>query len=82
MQMDAKDAAAALDAPEDGDEVVVAGDMQAQLVALYREQERLHEAVGTADSSELIAMIKSLEAQLRDLYAERERAFLRGERRD
>lgn len=46
-----------------------AGNMQSQLVALYEEKRRLFEELGIADADEIISMIRSLEAQLVDLYA-------------
>lgn len=49
-----------------------AGDMEAQLVELYEEKRRLFKALGTADPEAIIAMVRSLEAQLLDLYADRD----------
>ncbi|MEL6341168.1 MAG: hypothetical protein AAFP04_12810 [Myxococcota bacterium] len=49
------------------------GDMEAQLVSLYEEKRRLFRALGTADPDAIIAMVRSLEAQLLDLYADRDR---------
>ncbi len=46
--------------------------MEAQLVELYEEKRRLFKALGTADSDAIIAMVRSLEAQLLDLYADRD----------
>ena len=48
------------------------GGMEAQLVSLYAEREMLQEALGTADASEIIAMVQSLEAQCNDLYSEKD----------
>jgi len=50
------------------------GSMEAQLVALYRDQQRLHEQLGTSDTEATLAIIASLSAQLRALYAERDQA--------
>ena len=46
--------------------------MEAQLVSLYEEKRRLFKALGTADPDAIIAMVRSLEAQLLDLYADRD----------
>lgn len=46
-----------------------AGDMESQLIELYEEKRRLFKALGTADADAIIAMVRSLEAQLLDLYA-------------
>ena len=43
----------------------------AQLEDLYAERQRLHQSLGTANSAEIIAMIRSLEAQLVSLYGDR-----------
>ncbi len=45
------------------------GDMEAQLLSLYAERERLAQALGTADADQIIAMVRSLEEQLFDLYS-------------
>ena len=47
------------------------GDMESQLRSLYAERERLHQALGTADAEQIIAMVRSLEEQLLDLYREK-----------
>jgi hypothetical protein len=47
------------------------GDMESQLRSLYAERERLHQALGTADADKIIAMVRSLEEQLLDLYREK-----------
>ncbi len=39
----------------------------AQLHALYADRERLHRALGTADADAIIALVRSLDAQLVDL---------------
>lgn len=57
--------------PHTGKEGPSSGDMEMQLQSLYQERERLFEALGTADAGVIIDMIKSLEAQLCELYAER-----------
>lgn len=49
-----------------------AGGMEAQLNALYAEREMLHDALGTADAQDIIAMVHSLEAQCNDFYQEKE----------
>lgn len=46
--------------------------MEAQLRSLYADRERLHRALGTADPDAIIAMVRSLEAQLLDLYTDRD----------
>lgn len=48
------------------------GDMEAQLIQLYEEKHRLFRALGTADPDAIIAMVRSLEAQLIDIYSERD----------
>jgi photoactive yellow protein len=48
--------------------------MEAQLISLYAEREKLHRELGIADADDLIAMIRNLEAQLRDLYRQQESA--------
>ncbi|MEM6730551.1 MAG: hypothetical protein AAF658_03295 [Myxococcota bacterium] len=48
------------------------GDMESQLISLYEEKRRLFKALGTADPDAIIAMVRSLEAQLLDLYADRD----------
>ncbi len=45
------------------------GDMEAQLTCLYAERERLARVLGTADAERIIAMVRSLEEQLVDLYS-------------
>jgi len=51
------------------------GDMEAQLCALYRERERLFQALGTADADQIMELISSLEEQLVSLYRERASAW-------
>ncbi len=46
-----------------------------QLHTLYADRQRLFRALGTADAGQIISMVRSLEAQLADLYAERAEAF-------
>ncbi|HJL18292.1 MAG TPA: hypothetical protein RMH99_21695 [Sandaracinaceae bacterium LLY-WYZ-13_1] len=53
------------------------GDLEAQLLTLYADRERLHRELGTADPDEILAMIRSLEAQLDALYREKENTFVR-----
>ena len=45
--------------------------MEAQLLALYEERKRLARELGTADADRLIAMVRSLEAQLVALYSDK-----------
>lgn len=42
--------------------------MEAQLRDLYEQRQELQRALGTADSRAIIAMVRSLEKQLADLY--------------
>ncbi|MEL6189036.1 MAG: hypothetical protein AAFU79_30820 [Myxococcota bacterium] len=42
--------------------------MEAQLRDLYLQRQELQRALGTADSQAIIAMVRSLERQLADLY--------------
>ncbi|MEO1483981.1 MAG: hypothetical protein AAFU77_17860 [Myxococcota bacterium] len=49
-----------------------AGDLESQLIELYEEKRRLFKALGTADADAIIAMVRSLEAQLLDLYSSSE----------
>lgn len=44
------------------------GSMEAQLKDLYLQRQELQRALGTADSQAIIAMVRSLERQLADLY--------------
>jgi len=39
-----------------------------QLGSLYREREELHREIGVSDASEIVNMVKSLEAQLCSIY--------------
>lgn len=48
------------------------GGLEPQLVALYAEREALHAALGVSDADDVIALVRSLEAQLADLYNEKE----------
>lgn len=48
-----------------------------QLLSLYGDRELLHRELGTADADEIVAMVRSLEAQLVELYRDKERAFAR-----
>lgn len=50
------------------------GGMEAQLIALYADREQLENELGVSDAGELIAMVRSLEAQLADLYKDKEDA--------
>lgn len=45
-----------------------AGSLEAQLRDLYFQRQELQRALGTADSKAIIAMVRSLERQLADLY--------------
>lgn len=47
--------------------------LELQLTSLYHEREYLERHLGVSDAQELVSMVRSLESQLRDLYAERER---------
>ncbi len=42
--------------------------MEDQLRDLYAQRQELQRALGTADSTAIIAMVRSLERQLEDLY--------------
>ena len=44
------------------------GSMEEQLRDLYLQRQELQRALGTADSTAIIAMVRSLERQLADLY--------------
>ena len=55
---------------------------EAQLVALYGEREQLLDAIGVADANSILAMISSLESQLRSFYEAREGAVAEAEPRD
>ena len=60
----------------EADAPVAAGDsVTEQLHALYADRQRLFRALGTADAGQIIAMVRSLEAQLADLYAARAEVF-------
>ncbi len=48
---------------------VIDGTISAQLAALYRDRALLLEALGCADAATLVALVRSLEEQLCDLYA-------------
>ncbi len=50
------------------------GGLEAQLNLLYADRERLESELGTSDPDELVEMVRSLEAQLQDLYREKESA--------
>lgn len=46
----------------------VDGSMEAQLIALYAQRERLAQELGTSDPAAIVKMVRSLEEQLEDLY--------------
>ncbi len=46
--------------------------LEDQLNHLYREKENLHRVLGVSDDASIIRMVKSLEAQLIDLYGRRD----------
>lgn len=46
--------------------------MEAQLSALYAERETLHNALGVSNADDVVRLVRSLEAQLNDLYNEKE----------
>jgi hypothetical protein len=50
------------------------GSVEAQLVSLYGEREHLERELGVSEAAEIVSMVRSLEAQLRDLYHHRERS--------
>ncbi|MEE2828190.1 MAG: hypothetical protein VX498_03295 [Myxococcota bacterium] len=50
------------------------GSMEAQLVALYRNQQELQAALGTSDARVVVALFEGLCAQLEALYAERDKS--------
>ncbi len=51
--------------------LVVTGDMEQQLRSMYAERQQLVRALGTADAEAIIRMVRSMEAQLTDLYAQK-----------
>ena len=53
------------------------GSLVAQLNALYEERAFLHNALGTSDAASIVAMVRSLEAQLMDVYSARRQDFVR-----
>ena len=55
----------------------VDGSLVAQLNALYEERAFLHNALGTSDAASIVAMVRSLEAQLMDVYSARRQDFVR-----
>jgi len=46
--------------------------MEAQLVSLYEEKAQLERALGVSDPERVISLVRSMEAQLNALYAEKE----------
>lgn len=48
------------------------GDMEAQLRSLYEDRELLEEQLGVSSPHLLIAMVRSMEEQLVELYREKE----------
>lgn len=55
-----------------------AGDMEAQLRSLYEDREILERELSVSDPHVIIAMIRSMEAQLIELYAEKESRWSSG----
>ncbi|GEM_PF-3570673 len=55
------------------------GGLLTQLEALYAERERLHSALGTADSGAILAMVQSLRSQLESVYEDRFNRFCAGQ---
>ncbi len=57
-----------------GDEQETSADssLELQLVDLYGQREKMHRELGAADAEDVVAMVQSLEGQLRDVYRERE----------
>ena len=53
--------------------------VEAQLVSLYGEREHLVRELGVSDAGAIVAMVRSLEAQLQDFYGAREAAGGGGE---
>ena len=49
-----------------------AADMEAQLVSLYQEKRLLEQELGASDAAVIVRMVRSMEAQLDALYAEKE----------
>lgn len=45
------------------------GDITSQLEMLYQEREEMNNQIGCADANDVINMVRSLEAQLRDFYS-------------
>jgi len=50
------------------------GSLEAQLASLYADKQTLQDALGISAADEIIAMVRSLEEQLVDLYAGRDAA--------
>ena len=46
--------------------------LEAQLNALYREKQNLHQSIGVSDDASIIQMVRSLEKQVNLLYQERD----------
>lgn len=63
------------ESPVDTRDYPSVGSLEAQLRDLYAQRQELQRALGTADSKAIIAMVRSLERQLVDLYG-----LLRGQR--
>ncbi|MGI4788641.1 MAG: hypothetical protein ACRYFS_07300 [Janthinobacterium lividum] len=49
-----------------------AGSLEGQLNSLYEDREYLERELGLSDARELVTMVRSLEAQLIDLYQQQE----------
>lgn len=64
-------------AANDGLPPNIDGSLVAQLNALYEERAFLHNALGTSDAASIVAMVRSLEAQLMDVYSARRQDFVR-----
>lgn len=47
--------------------------MELQLMALYHDREFLERNLGVSEAAEIVAMVRSMEEQLKDVYQERER---------
>ncbi|MCB1160274.1 MAG: hypothetical protein H7A25_19385 [Leptospiraceae bacterium] len=61
------------------DEKKIIEALEQTLIGLYRDKERLEEGLGTSDCMEIVSIYRNLEAQLQDLYKERENAiFIEG----
>jgi|GEM_PF-6283475 len=54
------------------------GDMEAQLVSMYKEREILERELGVSSAALIIALVRSMEEQLISLYREKEESWSSG----